>query len=139
MPLTGIASPLYDFLLRRRPWGGTYRWVRAPSRVVEIGGGNALRRWDALEFAFLTYRVSPGDYTSVAHAVAVPHWFLALGSAILPAARGVKRMRRAFQRRRQRRAGHCVRCGYDLIPFPKPVTAMIPDEPRQPRQPTPRP
>ena len=105
---------VYDFFERRSPWGGTYRRAGAPSPAVHIGGGDALRRWDALGFAFLTFRVSPGDYTEVAHAVALPHWVLFLVTGVPPTVRGAKWTRRALRRLRQRPTGHCVRCGYDL-------------------------
>jgi hypothetical protein len=42
--------------------------------------------------------------------VTVPHWFLAAASAILPAARAV---------RRRTRPGHCSACGYDLRATPQ--------------------
>ena len=64
-----------------------------------------------------------------------PHWLPALLLAAYPAGTWWR-----WRRGRQwSKAGRCAGCGYDLIPFPKPVTAMIPDEPRQLRQPTPRP
>jgi hypothetical protein len=42
--------------------------------------------------------------------VIVPAWFLALGFAVLPVVAAV----RWGRRRRSRRTGSCVRCGYDL-------------------------
>ena len=109
---------VYDYFEARRPWGGTYHADRPPSRAVNIGGGNALGRSDALGFALLTYRVSPGDYTSVAYGVAVPHWFLVLAAGAAPAVRGAKWARRVVHRRRLARAGLCARCGYDLRATP---------------------
>jgi hypothetical protein len=47
----------------------------------------------------------------------VPHWFLFLAFAILPAARGARALRR--RRRLLRAAGLCVRCGYDLRATPQ--------------------
>jgi hypothetical protein len=43
-------------------------------------------------------------------AVAVPHWFLALLAAIIPALR----LRAELRSHRQRRIGRCRQCGYDL-------------------------
>ena len=68
-------------------------------------------------------------------AFTVPHWFPAALAAVAP----TTWLARSARSRRRRPGAFCLRCGYDLIPFPKPVTAMIPDEPRQLRQPTPRP
>ena len=45
---------------------------------------------------------------------------------------------RRRSKRRRRAMSLCDSCGYDLIPSPRPVIAILPDEPRQ-RQPTPRP
>jgi hypothetical protein len=48
-------------------------------------------------------------------AIAVPHWFLALLFAILPALH----LRAHIRSRRLHRAGHCPRCGYDLRATPE--------------------
>ena len=51
---------------------------------------------------------------SIFQTVAVPHWFVVLTTALLP-------MRWAWRRiaaGRRRRAGRCVRCGYDLRATP---------------------
>jgi hypothetical protein len=48
------------------------------------------------------------------HAIWVPHWFLALLFAVLPAVR----LRPIIRRRRQYRAGLCHHCGYDLRATP---------------------
>jgi hypothetical protein len=45
----------------------------------------------------------------------LPHWFLALLFAILPALH----LRAAIRSRRRGRAGHCPRCGYDLRATPE--------------------
>jgi hypothetical protein len=45
---------------------------------------------------------------------AVPHWFIALITALLPATR----LYRALRRRQQNRAGLCRSCGYDLRATP---------------------
>ncbi len=49
------------------------------------------------------------------HAIAIPHWFLALLFAIPPALH----LRAIIRSRRLRRAGHCPRCGYDLRATPE--------------------
>ena len=47
--------------------------------------------------------------------ISVPHWFLALLFAILPA----QHLRAVVRSRRRRRAGQCPRCGYDLRATPE--------------------
>jgi hypothetical protein len=47
--------------------------------------------------------------------VSLPHWFLALLFAILPAVH----LRAAIRSRRRHRAGHCPTCGYDLRATPE--------------------
>ena len=51
-------------------------------------------------------------------AVGVPHWMAVAATAVPPAAWAVARARRALRRRRQRREGLCLRCGYDLRASP---------------------
>ena len=43
--------------------------------------------------------------------ICVPFWFIAAATAALPAARLTRRLRR-------HRAGHCRRCGFDLVATP---------------------
>ena len=48
-------------------------------------------------------------------AICVPHWFLALLFAVLPAVR----LRAIIRARRPNRAGLCQHCGYDLRATPE--------------------
>ena len=52
---------------------------------------------------------------SALRGIAIPHWFLALLYAILPALH----LRATIRSRRLRRIGHCPRCGYDLRATPQ--------------------
>ena len=52
---------------------------------------------------------------SMIHVISLPHWFLALLFAILPALR----LRALVRSRRLSRIGHCPRCGYDLRATPE--------------------
>jgi hypothetical protein len=111
---------VYDSFERRSPFRGWRLNRREPSPRVDIGGGDALRRWEGLGFGYLTYKINPPDYCNHVHAVVVPHWFLVLVTAWLPAAGAVKAARRlgAWRRERRGRLGLCPTCGYDLRATP---------------------
>src|SRR5688572_9216250 len=68
--------------------------------------------WDRFGFLFVTDRyegfLRGWDF-------GLPHWFLALLFAILPALH----LRALIRSRRRRRIGHCPRCGYDLRATPE--------------------
>jgi hypothetical protein len=80
--------------------------------------------WNTIGFA---------HYSGATHSsIHLPYWFAALLTAIPPALWAAARARR---RRRQANADHCPSCGYDLIPSPKPVIAILPSEQQQPTPP----
>ncbi len=56
------------------------------------------------------YQIEPPGYFVASRCVCVPHWFLALLFAVLPAVRILLILRT----RRRHRAGICPNCGYDL-------------------------
>ena len=73
-----------------------------------------------------------------AHAAAVAPWAAAvLGTTAFAVLAHTRLLLRITARRRRR--NECTACGYDLIPSPKPVIAILPGEPQEQQQPTPRP
>jgi hypothetical protein len=66
-------------------------------------------------------------------------WLPAALSAILPLFYLAPRVWARQRGRRRALEGRCSACGYDLIPSPKPVIAILPGEQQQQQQPTPRP
>ena len=81
------------------------------------------RRWPVRRggLGFEAYRGAVTHFVRVGPAplygVAVPHWFLFLGTAALPAFEVVRR-RRARILRRRAESGLCGQCGYDLRATP---------------------
>ena len=67
-------------------------------------------------------------------AVYIPLWFVGMLMLGLP----ITWYRRFRRNRLRARVGRCPGRGYDLIPSPRPVIAILPDQ-RQQQQPTPRP
>ena len=79
--------------------------------VLNVGPGDTFEQWAREGFGW--YRWRPASGASMFLRVVVPTWFLAAASALLPAARLVRRV----VRRRAR--GVCARCGYDLRATPE--------------------
>jgi hypothetical protein len=75
-----------------------------PHGLAKVGTPVSTRRF--LGFGFIAYAKITGVW--------VPHWFLALLFAILPALH----LHAAIRSRRRHRAGHCPTCGYDLRATP---------------------
>jgi hypothetical protein len=111
---------VYDFFERRGPYRGWHLFARPPSPGVDVGGGDALRRWEALGFGYLTWTIAPPDYSNRTDAVTLPHWFLCLVATPAPFAWAMKAAVRvrAWPRERRRRRGLCPACGYDLRATP---------------------
>src|SRR5690242_3436641 len=79
-----------------------------------------------------------GDRMNRARNLTIRWWGLMIASVPLPAW-GIIRLSASARARRRVTAGLCARCGYDLIPSPRPVIAILPGEQQpQPQQPTPR-
>jgi hypothetical protein len=114
-------------LIRFRPWANTTpltydRWDEVgppPSARRPLGPGweaSAHARLAGFEYASGVYR-PPFSWRlprAPFHRVAAPHWFLVLLTAAAPLRAGW----RLSRRRRGRRAGLCLRCGYDLRATP---------------------
>ena len=80
------------------------------------------RRWPVRRSAgFEVYRGSVAHYVRLPptplHGVTVPHWFLLIATAILPAWR-YERWRRRSRAAARAASGLCPRCGYDLRATP---------------------
>ena len=88
----------------------------APWRSRPVGRWNYGDVWRTLGFRLVTHRtltpsrVPGGSVKGAAVIVVVPYWFLAVATAVLPALRA----RRWLKRRRARGPGFCRACGYDL-------------------------
>ena len=82
------------------------------NRVANVSG------WTAPAFfadGSLAYPGGPPLFTTE---VRVPHWALALGVALLPAARAAAALRRRLRYHTRSARGLCGRCGYDLRASP---------------------
>ena len=77
---------------------------------------NVTRSGFFLGFGYLVR--SEQDYRA---AIAVPHWFLALLFALLPAIQ----LGAFLRSRKRRREGHCRKCGYDLRATPEKGGALL--------------
>jgi hypothetical protein len=109
----------FDYFQARRAWDGAYRAVHGKFWSIQsIGGGDRLRESRAFGFAWLRYRVNRPDYDDEAQAFVLPLWFPAMLTAIAPARWSANTVRRFVAGRRDRRRGHCRRCGYDLRSTP---------------------
>jgi hypothetical protein len=95
-------------------WAPGYSYVSSTSqdRAFVFGGfaGGDSKSGSFLGFGYASIDLGPRTL----RAIAVPHWFLALLFAILPALH----LRSTIRSRRLRRVGHCPRCGYDLRATP---------------------
>jgi hypothetical protein len=95
---------------RNKRWKPGWAWrSRVPGPGTELP-------WRGLGFELTAERFDPppGDETRYMHVAVVPHWFLALPSALLPALWAVS----AARRRRAVKPGSCPKCGYDLRATP---------------------
>ena len=106
-----------------RPYYGAYELLPATQGMWDIGADSPY--WLLLH----TTRVRIPNGAVIAVTVLLPSVFVIGWLWRLPA---------RIRSNRAARLGLCSGCGYDLIPSPKPVIAILPDEP-QLRQPTPRP
>ena len=111
-----------------------WNYVRRPEDAVSIGSVYGDAEPNRLGFAWNvapTGRMAPnGKPWARQGTVAVPHWFVIAGSAILPVVWLIGR-RRA---RRRARGGLCAACGYDLRASPgrcpecgTPAAAPVPE------------
>ena len=113
-----------SFLTGRSEGFGDIEWV--DDYVVDSGG-----QWLGTEYAFGSYRPRPlrhdgsrsfpdDQLPSIRSRVSywrvlyVPHWWPITATALPPLLWSGVRVRRAWVRRRRRRMGLCLSCGYDL-------------------------
>jgi hypothetical protein len=127
-------TPDAALTLDSRRGGLTLGWAAFRSAVFDSAGSPWACEWlrpgdpgeDAVPGAVLGF-----GWAAVAGTgwmVAVPYWAVAAVLAVPAAAR----VRRFVRRRRAVGRGLCPACGYDLIPSPKPVIAILPGEQQQP-------
>jgi len=105
-----------DFPRATQPWAWSIGSAPVALHAHQLlDTSDAPHWWNRLGFAAL--RGAPGTSLapSVAFFVLIPHWFLALLFAILPALH----LRALVRSRRLSRIGHCPRCGYDLRATPE--------------------
>lgn len=99
-----------DAPIKREPDYRRFGWEPDEHPRRWAHGMNQPGLWDRIGFNVEISR-SP---TYTFYRLVVPYWFVVLVLAVVPAGRFLI----AWRRRRQRSAGHCVVCGYDLRATP---------------------
>jgi hypothetical protein len=79
--------------------------------VLNVGPRDTFEQWQGVGFGWWRWR--PASRASLFARLVVPLWAFAVGAALLPSWRGVRRWRRSW-----RRPGVCRACGYDLRATP---------------------
>jgi len=108
----------YGSMSRSRDWKREFMSIRAEGDRYDEPLP-AMR-----DVGYTVYQIPPGigvarynpPKDSRYFAIIVPTWLIAAAAALLPTVRGVGYLRR---RRRQKEAGMCVACGYDLRATPE--------------------
>jgi hypothetical protein len=114
---------------------GGRRWYRDSTDPDDMVRGN-WRFWTQSEphrlFGVITWGRARYGVNGWGMSILLPYWLLACGAAA--AGTGLLMMSRPLRGRARRRAGQCVRCGYDLRATPDrcPECGAIPRPPHNP-------
>ena len=102
------------------------RWYRDSTEPSEMIRGN-WRFWTQSDphrlLGIITWGRASYGRSEWGMSILLPYWLLACGAAA--AGTGVLMMSRLLHRRSRRRAGKCVRCGYDLRATPQEGGALL--------------